>query len=80
MRWGFIAPNVDRIPSRRRRFGLIADRPYMVTIAARNGKSFTSANVVQHGGLGVAIARPMNMPIGLAKKLVLGILTFTNQL
>jgi hypothetical protein len=52
----------------------------MVTIDVKNGRSFTNANVGRHGGLGVTIARRMNMPIGPAKRLILGILIFINQL
>ena len=43
--------------------GSTVDRPSMVKIKSGNGKSFTTASVAPHGGLGVTIGPPLNSAI-----------------
>jgi hypothetical protein len=43
--------------------GLTADRPYIQTTIAVNGRSFINVNAIAFGGRGVAIAHPASLPI-----------------
>jgi len=45
------------------RFGSIADRPFSPQIIAASGKNFIGAVVKQCGGVGAAIACPLNLRI-----------------
>ena len=51
-------------------FGSTVDRPSTVRIKSENGRSFITANVVPHGGLGATIVPRPNWAIGLLENLI----------
>ncbi len=61
----FVVLLVEQLLQRRSRFGSIGDRPSLPIAKVVNGKSFTTVTVAPHGGLGVAIALPANLPLTL---------------
>jgi hypothetical protein len=60
---GFAVLNVDNRLAKLNRYGLTADRLFILKIISVSGKSFINANVKQFGGLGAMIAHRQNLAI-----------------
>jgi hypothetical protein len=56
----FNVPNVARLAKPHNKFGSIADHPFIPKIVVGNGKNSIGVNVRLCGGLGAAIAPPLN--------------------
>jgi hypothetical protein len=59
----FVALFVRHPPQKRRKFGLIGDRPSIRSTIIVNGKNFISVNAMRSGGPGAAIAHLLMLEI-----------------